>query len=396
MDPLGHDLEARLRASARATSPTAKTGPLTLPVAPSRRDPGRRLSDAWGSRGTLRLTYAPWGETLAELVEASRAAEAAGAEVVWAPEMHRSATVTAAAMAAGTRTVGVGTAIALAFTRSPMVTALEAMDLDEMAGGRFVLGLGTGVQRVNEDWHNAQWGKPRRATCARPSRSSGTFVATLHDGEPMTSRASTSTCGSRATSAPTTASAPTIPIYLAGMGPVMIRLAGEIGDGLDQPRAVLAALRHASQVLPVDRRGPRARGQATARTSTSSCRRAAAVDDDGRAGAPRWRPASSASTPRVRTYADFFDFHGFADEQQPCIAAFKAGRHRAEARRPRARRHGRRVHRLGTPDEVRDRLRAYDGRRRRGQAQPADHGLAPDQTRGAAQLLASSPSSTED
>ena len=49
----------------------------------------------------LRLTYGPWGETLAELVDAAAAAEAAGAQVVWAPEMHRSATVTAAAMASG-------------------------------------------------------------------------------------------------------------------------------------------------------------------------------------------------------------------------------------------------------------------------------------------------------
>src|SRR5690606_26522335 len=74
--------------------------------------------------------------------------------------LHRSATVTAAALAAATSTARVGTAIALAFTRSPMVTALEALDLDEMADGRFILGLGTGVQRLNEDWHNARWGKP--------------------------------------------------------------------------------------------------------------------------------------------------------------------------------------------------------------------------------------------
>ena len=41
-----------------------------------------------------------------------------------------------------------------------MITALEALDLDELSGGRFVLGLGTGVQRLNEDWHNAPFGKP--------------------------------------------------------------------------------------------------------------------------------------------------------------------------------------------------------------------------------------------
>ena len=40
----------------------------------------------------LKITYAPWGETLAELVDAAQRAEKAGAEVVWVPELHRSAT----------------------------------------------------------------------------------------------------------------------------------------------------------------------------------------------------------------------------------------------------------------------------------------------------------------
>ena len=95
-----------------------------------------------------------------EMVAAAQAAEAAGAEVLWVPELHRSATISAAAIAAATDQATVGTAIALAFTRSPMVTALEAMDLDEMTQGRFILGLGSGVQRLNELWHNARWGKP--------------------------------------------------------------------------------------------------------------------------------------------------------------------------------------------------------------------------------------------
>src|SRR5690606_31230896 len=81
-------------------------------------------------------------------------------EVLWASELHRSATVTAAALAQGTRRARVGTAIALAFTRSPMITALEALDIDELSGGRFILGLGSGVQRLNELWHNARFGKP--------------------------------------------------------------------------------------------------------------------------------------------------------------------------------------------------------------------------------------------
>ena len=68
------------------------------------------------------ITYGPWGETLDELVDAARRAEKAGAEVVWVPELHRSATVAAAALAVGTTSIGIGTAIALSFTRSPFAS----------------------------------------------------------------------------------------------------------------------------------------------------------------------------------------------------------------------------------------------------------------------------------
>ena len=50
----------------------------------------------------LRITYGPWGETLGELADAARAAEDAGAEVVWVPELHRGATTSAAAIAGTT------------------------------------------------------------------------------------------------------------------------------------------------------------------------------------------------------------------------------------------------------------------------------------------------------
>ena len=179
---------------------------------------------------SISITYGPWGETLEELVDAGRRAEAAGADVIWVPELHRSATVGAAALAAGTSTVGVGTAIALAFTRSPMVTALEALDVDEMSGGRFILGIGSGVQRLNEDWHNAQWGKPvahMRETVAIIRH----FIANSHLGERMTVEGEYERIDIRGYQRPFQPVRTEIPIYMAGMGPVMTKLAGEIGDG---------------------------------------------------------------------------------------------------------------------------------------------------------------------
>src|SRR5205814_8772587 len=90
----------------------------------------------------------------AELAEAARLAEEAGFASVWATEFYdRSATVALAAMAQATNTIELGSAIAYAFGRTPLVLAAEARDLDELSGGRITLGLGTGTQRMQQDWH---------------------------------------------------------------------------------------------------------------------------------------------------------------------------------------------------------------------------------------------------
>src|SRR2546427_9983974 len=90
----------------------------------------------------------------AELAEAARLAEEAGFASVWATEFYdRSATVALAAMAQATRTVELGSAIAYAFGRPPLVLAAEARDLDELSGGRVTIGLGTGTRRMQQDWH---------------------------------------------------------------------------------------------------------------------------------------------------------------------------------------------------------------------------------------------------
>src|SRR5213079_2254059 len=92
--------------------------------------------------------------SLADLARAAQLAEEAGFESVWSTEFYdRSATIGAAAMAQATRDIDLGTAIAYAFGRTPLVLAAEARDLDELSGGRFTLGLGTGTRRMQQEWH---------------------------------------------------------------------------------------------------------------------------------------------------------------------------------------------------------------------------------------------------
>lgn len=327
---------------------------------------------------TLRLTYQPWGETLAEVADAGRRAEQAGAEVLWVSELHRSATGTAAALAGATDTARIGTSIVLAFTRSPMITALEALDLAELSGGRFVLGLGSGVRRLNEDWHHVTFGKPVHHL-RETVRNIRHFWSHCTSGEPMLLDGEYEPMRIRGYERPFAVPSDGIPIYLAAMGPLMTRLAGEIGDGwisheLCSPDYL------ARQILPdltagIDRAAGKSRDDLD--VVVSAC---CSIGDDRRLA--RRRAAGLVGFyATVRTYADFFAFHGLAADQQQVVEAFRTGAgadYLADAVSDRM------IDALtltGTRDEVAARISAYDGIADSVKLSPPTHGLSAADTR---------------
>ncbi len=88
-------------------------------------------------------------------------AEAAGFDGVYTIEFfNRHGYVALGAIAQATSRVRIGSAIANAFTRSPLLHASAAMDLDELSGGRVVLGLGSATRRMNEDWFGVPFSAP--------------------------------------------------------------------------------------------------------------------------------------------------------------------------------------------------------------------------------------------
>ena len=80
------------------------------------------------------------GGELGEIEGVARRAEDAGFESVWVAETARTAFIPAALACRATERITVGTAVALAFPRSPAITAMCARDLAELSGGRFILG----------------------------------------------------------------------------------------------------------------------------------------------------------------------------------------------------------------------------------------------------------------
>jgi probable F420-dependent oxidoreductase len=94
---------------------------------------------------------------MADTVEIAVAADNAGLDATWTSEFNdRSAIVALAAMASNTTRCRVGSAIAYAVGRSPLILANEARGLDELSGGRLVLGLGTGTKGMQIGWHGVK------------------------------------------------------------------------------------------------------------------------------------------------------------------------------------------------------------------------------------------------
>ena len=325
----------------------------------------------------MRITFAPWGETLAEMADASARAEAAGAEVIWAPELHRSATITAAALAHATSTAQIGTAIALAFTRSPMITALEALDLDELSGGRFILGLGTGVQRLNEDWHNVPFGKPVphfRETV----RNIRAFWASATTTDDLALEGEYEPIRIRGYERPYPIERTDIPVYVAAMGPAMTRLSGRIADGWIS-HELCSPSYLAEKTLPEIATGletaSRTRDQID--LVVSAC---CSVDDDPAAAIDRVR-GHVGFYASVRSYADFFEFHGLGEAQAHVIETFRSGagaEHLAAAVTPAM---VDAVTLNGDRDRVAEQIAAYDGLADAVKLSAPTHGLTPAQIR---------------
>jgi len=94
-------------------------------------------------------------------VELAVRAERAGLHSVFTIEFfNRHGFAALGAIAQATDRVEIGTGIANAFTRSPLLHASAAMDLDELSGGRMILGLGSATRRMNEDWFGTPFSAP--------------------------------------------------------------------------------------------------------------------------------------------------------------------------------------------------------------------------------------------
>lgn len=95
------------------------------------------------------------------MVELAQAAEAAGFASLWTNELYsHSATIPMAVLGHRTERAQIASGIAYGVGRSPLTLATEARDLDEVTGGRLLLGIGNGTARMMADWHGVSGESP--------------------------------------------------------------------------------------------------------------------------------------------------------------------------------------------------------------------------------------------
>jgi alkanesulfonate monooxygenase SsuD/methylene tetrahydromethanopterin reductase-like flavin-dependent oxidoreductase (luciferase family) len=108
--------------------------------------------------------------TLEGFADQARVYEEMGFDGLWTVEAQHDPFLPLSAVAPATRRVSLGTAIAVAFPRSPMILAHIAWDLQAYTRGRFILGLGTQVKGHNERRFSVRGNHPARGSARSSSR----------------------------------------------------------------------------------------------------------------------------------------------------------------------------------------------------------------------------------
>src|SRR6188472_1413528 len=180
----------------------------------------------------VHIGYWGLGLSSADQLEIVQEAERLGYDSVWTAEAYGSDAATILGWLAGqTTTIRLGSAIFQMPARSPAMTAMTAATLDQLSGGRMLLGIGSSGPQVAEGWHGQRFGRQiqrtreyvavvRKALARERLEFHGeTLELPLPDGPGKALKLTIAPVQQR------------IPIYLAAIGPNNTRLAGEVADG---------------------------------------------------------------------------------------------------------------------------------------------------------------------
>jgi probable F420-dependent oxidoreductase len=168
-------------------------------------------------------TFVSPGRDLQKGIERAAKADDLGFDSIYTTHIaSRDSLTVLAAFATATKQAKIGTGVLPIFSRTPVSTAQTAATLDELSGGRMVLGIGVSHKVTVENWFDSEITKPVtqmreyasicRAIIRGETPPEGEFFNTKFQFMGYSAR-------------------PELPIYLGGLSPKMLQLCGEIADG---------------------------------------------------------------------------------------------------------------------------------------------------------------------
>jgi len=260
----------------------------------------------------------PGTVTMREAEQLAAEAESAGASSVWVADVRREPYLASAAALRATTRVTVGIDVAVAFSRSPAVTAQAAWDLAGYGSGRFVLGLGSQVGPTLLSRFGVELDRPaaRMRDYVRAVRACWDAYRKGHgryEGDFYSIRQPIFSPGADDPW-------PDTPIYVAGVNPVMTAVAGEVADGF------------AAHMFCTPTYLDRILRPALARGATRAKREAPPVLMPLVVGRDRASLALQMTTYTVPAYRRVLDESGLREEADAILAAI-ADRRRSEAAR---------------------------------------------------------------
>ena len=293
----------------------------------------------------------PLHQTVARAV----AAETAGLDTVYGIEGNREPFVPLAALAAATTTLGLGTYVANAYARTPWTMAMSALDLDELCGGRFTLGLGAGNRHLNGWAHGVDSSRPMAKlreylAIVGAMTTAGAGQAVKLDGEVHRIRW-------RAAREPVR---PSIPVVMAAAGPRMTELAASCSDGVGVGE--LVSPEHLRDVIrPLAHKAAEVAGRDPDAVRFPMAAIVSVDDDEGRARVATKEAVCRLFHPVPHPYYDFLlRAQGYGAAADAAASLMPQGKTQEAA----AQIDDEIVDRLtitGTPTACADRLAAYEG-----------------------------------
>ncbi len=344
-DPLGHFYRGLIAVAHRCSMPSLCDG----------------ASGTTGKRGKPVKVGTMIEPRLPGAVEFAAAAERIGVDSLWVPEVWGYDALTGLAyVAAKTSTIKLGTFVVQLGSRSPALLATSALSLQELSGGRFLLGVGTSGPGVMEGWHGVRFRKPVETT-----RETIEIVRIVsrgdrleHDGEiyplPL--------ADSSGTALRPLVNPRHVPVYVAAMGPRNLRLTGEMADGWlgnafipEAAEVFFGPLREGAERAGRDVGGSRSRGAGRGRVP----RRRGVGGGGGARHADGYAFTIGAMGAGGRNfYNDAFTRLGYGEEVANVAELWQSGK-RDEARQAVPIDLGRLTNLVGTQEGIAERVRKY-------------------------------------